>query len=287
MSSTPPVECSSSTKSTPPSSPPSAASMSGEADKDESSTADAPPMASKDPISAQMLEEEERMRAAAEKEDTADKKRATQWGRASQNEQKGQFNKLMHLVEQSKVFASIMQQRMQQEEEKRQQRTEAERKKMERQEEKAENLAKGEMRRATRGQNNAAAASTEIKKEREVVQNGDGVRKLPVRGRGRPKKGEKKDGSITSWLKKEELDEKAGGISVSQAVAEAAEEYDGEKSGAFGAQNLRSANQPAAVTGGVMRGYQLEGLYWLRSLYENGLNGILGGYTLKLIGRPD
>ena len=283
MSSTPPAESSSPTKSTPPSSSPSTASMSGEIDKDESSTADASAMASKDRISAQMLEEEERMRAAAEKEDTADKKRATQWGRASQNEQKGQFNKLMHLVEQSKVFASIMQQRMQQEEEKRQQRTEAERKKMERQEEKAESLAKGEMRRATRRQNNAATASPEIKKEEEEeeVQNEDGVRKLPVRGRGRPKKGEKKDGSITSWLKKEELDEKAGGMSVSQAVAEAAEEYDGKKSGAFGAQNLRSANQPAAVTGGIMRGYQLEGLYWLRSLYENGLNGILGEYTLK------
>ena len=40
-------------------------------------------------------------------------------------------------------------------------------------------------------------------------------------------------------------------------------------------QNLRSAKQPELVTGGLMRTYQLEGLEWLQSLYENGLNGIL------------
>lgn len=43
----------------------------------------------------------------------------------------------------------------------------------------------------------------------------------------------------------------------------------------LGAQVPRSANQPGTVSGGVMRNYQLEGLYWLASLYENGLNGIL------------
>ena len=217
------------------------------------------------------------MRAAAEKEDSEDAKRHTQWSRASQNEQKGQFNKLMHLVEQSKVFASIMQQRMEQEENKRQQKTEAERRKMERQEEQAENAAKGDMRRATRGQNTRTASPTKGKDGREVNGKEQKVEKsLPLRGRGRPKKGEKKEGNISSWLKKEDIDKKAGGVSVSQAVAEAAEEYDEEKSGTFGAQHLKSANQPAAVTGGIMRSYQLEGLYWLRSLYENGLNGILG-----------
>ena len=219
-----------------------------------------------------MHDEESRIRAAAEEDASAeDSKRQSAWANAKQSEQKGQYNKLMHLVEQSKVFASIMQQRMQQEEEKRQKKTEAERKKLEKQEEKAEELAGKEMRgnagRATRG---AQKAEAEDKKE------------LPVRGRGRgrPKKGEKKDGSISSWLKKEDIEGKAGGMSVSEAVAEAAGEYEGteeeEGKSKLGAQNLRSADQPAAVTGGIMRGYQLEGLYWLRSLYENGLNGILG-----------
>lgn len=49
-----------------------------------------------------------------------------------------------------------------------------------------------------------------------------------------------------------------------------------------------SDRQPQSVTGGVMREYQLEGMEWLASLYENGLNGILAdemglGKTLQTI----
>ncbi|KAJ1960290.1 putative ATPase, partial [Dipsacomyces acuminosporus] len=50
-----------------------------------------------------------------------------------------------------------------------------------------------------------------------------------------------------------------------------------------------SPRQPKLITGGVMREYQLEGMEWLASLYENGLNGILAdemglGKTLQTIG---
>ncbi|KAJ2559643.1 putative ATPase [Coemansia sp. RSA 1933] len=49
-----------------------------------------------------------------------------------------------------------------------------------------------------------------------------------------------------------------------------------------------SFRQPKDITGGVMRDYQLEGMEWLASLYENGLNGILAdemglGKTLQTI----
>ncbi|KAF8985532.1 hypothetical protein BGZ46_003821 [Entomortierella lignicola] len=49
-----------------------------------------------------------------------------------------------------------------------------------------------------------------------------------------------------------------------------------------------SARQPKLVTGGVLRDYQLEGVEWMVSLYENGLNGILAdemglGKTLQTI----
>ncbi|RUS14768.1 P-loop containing nucleoside triphosphate hydrolase protein [Endogone sp. FLAS-F59071] len=49
-----------------------------------------------------------------------------------------------------------------------------------------------------------------------------------------------------------------------------------------------SARQPALVTGGVLREYQLAGVEWLVSLWENGLNGILAdemglGKTLQTI----
>lgn len=33
--------------------------------------------------------------------------------------------------------------------------------------------------------------------------------------------------------------------------------------------------QPALVTGTELKPYQMDGLIWLSSLYENGLNGIL------------
>ncbi|KAI7829887.1 SNF2 family N-terminal domain-containing protein, partial [Kickxella alabastrina] len=49
-----------------------------------------------------------------------------------------------------------------------------------------------------------------------------------------------------------------------------------------------SPRQPQLITGGIMREYQLEGMEWLASLYENGLNGILAdemglGKTLQTI----
>ncbi|KAI8605478.1 SNF2 family N-terminal domain-containing protein [Dissophora ornata] len=49
-----------------------------------------------------------------------------------------------------------------------------------------------------------------------------------------------------------------------------------------------SARQPRLVTGGVLRDYQLAGVEWMISLYENGLNGILAdemglGKTLQTI----
>lgn len=49
-----------------------------------------------------------------------------------------------------------------------------------------------------------------------------------------------------------------------------------------------SARQPSLVTGGVLREYQLAGVEWLVSLWENGLNGILAdemglGKTLQTI----
>ncbi|XP_071945077.1 lymphocyte-specific helicase-like isoform X2 [Antedon mediterranea] len=49
-----------------------------------------------------------------------------------------------------------------------------------------------------------------------------------------------------------------------------------------------SDRQPKLFTGGVMRTYQLDGLEWLKILYENGVNGILGdemglGKTIQCI----
>ena len=74
-------------QSTPPSSPPSS-TMS---DKDY------------DPVSGRMLEEEKRMKEEAKREREEGKKRTQDWHDADDTEQKGQFKKLLHLVEKSKV----------------------------------------------------------------------------------------------------------------------------------------------------------------------------------------
>ncbi|KAG8954556.1 hypothetical protein FRC03_011430 [Tulasnella sp. 419] len=41
--------------------------------------------------------------------------------------------------------------------------------------------------------------------------------------------------------------------------------------------------QPALITGATLRDYQLIGVHWLASLYENGLNGILADEMGKLL----
>ena len=78
----------SSPQSTPPSSPPSA-EMSDDKEYD--------------PVSENMKAEEKRMRAEARREQAADQARTHDWASAGKTQQTGQFNKLLHLVEQSKV----------------------------------------------------------------------------------------------------------------------------------------------------------------------------------------
>ncbi|RMD41265.1 hypothetical protein DV735_g3879, partial [Chaetothyriales sp. CBS 134920] len=110
---------------------------------------------------------------------------------------------------------------------------------------------------------------------------------------GRPPKKPAKDGAegkknktgIMAYMKKTDvgLEQKP---SVQEALAEAADEYDGEQIGAH--EDLVATEQPRLVTGGKMKQYQLQGLEWLKSLWMNGLCGILAdemglGKTLQAI----
>lgn len=80
-----------------------------------------------------------------------------------------------------------------------------------------------------------------------------------------------------------------GKATIGELLQDSAQDVKDEaKPTTLGAQTTRSANQPGTVSGGVMRNYQLEGLYWLATLYENGLNGILAdemglGKTIQTI----
>ena len=170
-----------------------------------------------------------------------------------------------------------MQQKMAAQEIENQKADEAEKKRLVKQEAMAEKAAVASQQQTTKAQ----AGQTE---DDQPNGNDDG-QKPKKRGRGRPKKSE--SGSITNYFKKEDLEARSGGKSVAEAMEEAVEEHN-VKPSALGAQDLRSANQPLAVSGGVMRAYQLEGLSWLVSLFENGLNGILAdemglGKTIQTI----
>ncbi|KAJ7387931.1 hypothetical protein OS493_001283 [Desmophyllum pertusum] len=60
------------------------------------------------------------------------------------------------------------------------------------------------------------------------------------------------------------------------------------KAGCSSSNDDKSTIQPTFVTGGSLRPYQLQGLAWLKVLYENGMNGILAdemglGKTLQCI----
>ena len=107
-----------------------------------------------------------------------------------------------------------------------------------------------------------------------------------TRGRGRPgKKANIAKKNLADYFDAETAEATKDGPTVQEALAEAAEEYEGE---GLGAQDLVATEQPSLVTGGQMKHYQLEGLEWLKSLWMNGLCGILAdemglGKTLQAI----
>jgi ATP-dependent DNA helicase len=149
----------------------------------------------------------------------------------------------------------------------------------------ADTTAAASQRRATRG--SATNGTTTAKEEEDATpKKGPGrPKKSDPKGRGRPKK---QTSDISSYFSKEDLRKKAGNQAVGEALKEAAEDEDNVKTSDIGMTDLKSARQPKLVTGGTMRSYQLEGLEWMVSLYNNGINGILAdemglGKTIQTI----
>ncbi|KAF1992507.1 hypothetical protein K402DRAFT_344863 [Aulographum hederae CBS 113979] len=190
---------------------------------------------------------------------------------ADKNAVDAKFKALEYLLSQSQLYSTIMLSQMQKQDDADTANDEKSRKRQQKQEEKAEQVAEESQRRATRG--NAGGAQPEAANSKK-------------RGVGKSKNQSSREGKISSYFTKEDLQASAGGDSIPEALEKAAEAD--VKSGDMGIQNLRPARQPALVKGGTMRSYQLEGLEWLKSLYENGLNGILAdemglGKTIQTI----
>lgn len=233
-----------------------------------------------------MEKEEEMMQEARRKDDA---KQERKFAAEREKDLKGgkevvdsKYKALEYLLSQSKLYSAIMLEQMTQQEKADEAKDEKSRKRAQKKEEKAEEAAQASQKRATR-----AAASTEDAAEE--AEEESSPKKRSIAKRGRPAKNEKteKKGKISDYMKKEDVKAKAGQTSISEALAEETKDSD-VKASDIGMQELRSAKQPDLVTGGLMRTYQLEGLDWLTSLYENGLNGILAdemglGKTIQTI----
>jgi len=243
------------------------------------------------PVSQAMLAEENKMKEGTRLKDAKQKKEAQT---VDDKAKEDNFNKLTRLLQSSKVcripgpgpgsimyqicntnyfdpklFATLMEQRLNEKQAKDEKKSESEKQRVQKKEANAEDAAVALQKRATRG---AAAQNDDLEGARSTKKDAATASKaLPTRESKKKAMGNR---SITDYLKKEDLQAQSGGLTVAEALEEAAQEHDGTLK-VIGAQNLRSANQPRLVTGGIMREYQLEGLYWLTSLYENGLNGIL------------
>ncbi|PWO21318.1 HepA, Superfamily II DNARNA helicase, SNF2 family [Pyrenophora tritici-repentis] len=267
-----------------------ASSITGAASETKSTPASSPPPADMDTknVPESLQAEEERIRAQREKDDA---KRDAQLEKERQEDIKSgrevldkKFQQLEFLMNKSKLYATVMLAQMQRQEEEEQAQDEKTKGQTTKREKNAEKTAAESQRRATRG----SAASAPKTDEPETT---------PKRGRGRPKKQDnkgnaklKKQGSdISSYFSKADLEKKTDHKNVGDALKEAAEEdKDNVKTSDIGMTDLKSARQPKLVTGGTMRSYQLEGLEWMVSLYNNGINGILAdemglGKTIQTI----
>jgi ATP-dependent DNA helicase len=165
------------------------------------------------------------------------------------------------------LWSTVMLANMHREDEEREAQDEGERQKAANREEQAEQIAEESQRRVTR---------------RAITKDSD----EPVRKRGRPRKDAYKGAKISSYFSKKDVEAKASKGTIAEAAQEEADES--VKTSDVGIQDLKSAKQPKLVTGGTMRKYQLEGLEWLASLHQNGLNGILAdemglGKTIQTI----
>ncbi|KXT06631.1 hypothetical protein AC578_8501 [Pseudocercospora eumusae] len=225
-----------------------------------------------------MEKEEARMVEARRKEDEKrEKKMAAERAKDIKGGKEAvdsKYKALEYLLNQSKLYSAIMLEQMTQQEQADEAKDEKSKKRALKREDTAEKVAQESQKRATR---TAAANGGKVDEESPKKQ-------LPKRGR--PAKNTKSE-KISDYMKKEDVAAKAGQTSISEALAEETKDAD-VKPGDIGFQELRSAKQPDLVTGGLMRTYQLEGLDWLTSLYENGLNGILAdemglGKTIQTI----
>ncbi|KAK9447087.1 SNF2 family N-terminal domain-containing protein [Limtongia smithiae] len=168
-------------------------------------------------------------------------------------------NRLKFLIERSIVYTSILSERLKNQ-----------------QEEKQRAAAKSDSRTSPRKKQQPPVTHN----LREHVS--DTSAAVPLAKRSQRMKKKPESYSIVDVLSDTELD---GAKDTAQALKDVAAKDEKEDGPATHTTTFR---QPSLITGGVLKDFQLAGVEWLVSLYENGLNGILAdemglGKTLQTI----
>jgi len=162
-------------------------------------------------------------------------------------------NRLNFLLEKSGVYAKLIGDRM---EIQRRKRVEAEQKAAARKNNKEVKTA------VAAGQTRRTTVRSAVKKE-EAVESEPQVpakrKRVPSRNNG--------DTSLTT----EEAEPQAGPSKTEDAPADKKIKLDDSQE----EDKAYHGEQPALITGATLKSYQLAGVQWMVSLYENGLNGIL------------
>ncbi|XP_007471652.1 PREDICTED: lymphoid-specific helicase isoform X3 [Lipotes vexillifer] len=220
-------------------------------------------------ITPAMVEEEEQLEAAGlERERKMLEKARMSWDRESMDIR---YRRLQHLLEKSNIYSKFLLTKMEQQQLE-------EQKKKEKLERKKESL------KVTKGKNSidASEENAVMRKKRgredESYSISEVMSKEQILSVAKKSKKENEDESSSSNLCVEDLQKNKDSNSkikdrLSQTVRQNTK---------FFFDPVRKCNgqpvpfqQPKHFTGGVMRWYQVEGMEWLRMLWENGINGIL------------
>ncbi|XP_078670176.1 lymphocyte-specific helicase-like isoform X2 [Branchiostoma floridae x Branchiostoma belcheri] len=253
-----------------------------------------------DLITAAMLEEEEKLHKELEEEEKERMERAREQWDKSLKEQR--LSRLTHLLKKSNTYTEFLLKRMERQAEEAKRKAEARRKRLEKQEEKKRQKEAGSqevsVRRSDRRGHDSRSPVKSTPKSPGRSKTAAKVKTEPEEAGSsedskQAKKRKREDDSeycLADYISKEELEKKKQKIEgEEQVVPEVAEETTVPRSIVQIMEKEKptdtfhrvidgkpvSDRQPELFSGGVLREYQLQGMDWMKVLYENGVNGIL------------
>ncbi|KAE8590901.1 hypothetical protein XENTR_v10018247 [Xenopus tropicalis] len=219
-------------------------------------------------ITESMIKEEEKLEKAAEVEERKMIEKARMSWERDSNEMR--YKRLQHLLEKSNIYSKFLLTKMEQQQLEEMRRKE----KLEKKQKRTESLK-------TQNQSSANEDNTGGRKKRQREENyhiSDVMSKEEILSVSKKSKLEHEDTNYSSKLTSEEIEKNGDSNStikdrLSQTVRNNTKQLlDPERK--VNGQPV-PFQQPKYFTGGVMRWYQIEGMEWLRMLWENGINGIL------------